>query len=101
MLSYNLIKSSMTFEIPFLTKVLEVQTASGYIVNESIYDKLIELYEYALPLLNSTRQHWIYANDQIWKQLQLTSNWYCFTKRLGKQRASYSDNDKSFCDYNL
>jgi glycosyl transferase family 25 len=98
MLSYNLIKSESYNEAPFLTKVLEVQTASGYIVNESIYDKLIELYEYAIPLLESTKQHWIYANDQIWKRLQPNSKWYCFTERLGIQRPSYSDNGKSFCD---
>ena len=101
MLSYNLIKGEVCETIPFLTKVLDAQTASGYIVNETIYDRLIAIYENAIPLLESTKKHWIYANDQIWKQLQLTSNWYCFTKRLGKQRASYSDNDKSFCDYNL
>jgi glycosyl transferase family 25 len=102
MLSYNLIKSDSKSdsknELSFLIKVLEVQTASGYIVNESIYDRLIELYEYALPLLESTRKHWIYANDQIWKTLQPNSNWYCFTQRIGIQRPSYSDNGKSFCD---
>ena len=98
MLSYNLIKSKSNIEIPFLIKVLEVQTASGYIVNETIYDRLIDLYEYALPLLESTQQHWNYANDQIWKHLQPNSNWYCFTQRLGIQRPSYSDNGKSFCD---
>ena len=63
MLSYNLIKSKSNIEIPFLIKVLEVQTASGYIVNETIYDRLIDLYEYALPLLESTQQHWNYPNE--------------------------------------
>ena len=98
MLSYNLINGEICNPVPFLTKVLEVQTASGYIVNESIYNRLIELYEYALPLLESTRQHWIYANDQIWKTLQPNSNWYCFTERIGIQRPSYSDNSKTLCN---
>ena len=98
MLSYNLIKSNMSFEIPFLTKVLEVQTASGYIVNNSMYDKLIELYEWAIPLLESTKQHWIYSNDQIWKKLQKNNKWYCFTTRIGKQRPSYSDNGETWAD---
>ena len=93
-----LINGEICNPVPFLTKVLEVQTASGYIVNESIYNRLIELYEYALPLLESTRQHWIYANDQIWKTLQPNSNWYCFTERIGIQRPSYSDNSKTLCN---
>ena len=97
MLSYNIIKCENT-NYEYLQKTLEVQTASGYIVNNSIYDKLIELYEYAIPLLDSTKQHWIYANDQIWKKLQPESNWYSFTQRIGIQRPSYSDNSKSFCD---
>ena len=97
MLSYNIIKCENT-NYEYLQKNLEVQTASGYIVNNSIYDKLIELYEYAIPLLDSTKKHWIYANDQIWKKLQPESNWYSFTQRIGIQRPSYSDNSKAFCD---
>jgi hypothetical protein len=92
MLSYNLIKGEVYEKNPFLTKVLDAQTTSGYIVNHTIYDKLINLYEWAIPLLNSTREHWIYSIDQIWKKYQPTTNWYCFTERCGKQRPSYSDN---------
>jgi len=99
MLGYNLNKSEMCNEFPFLNKVLDAQTASAYIVNESFYNNLIELYEYAIPLLETTRQHWNYANDQIWKRLQPNSKWYCFTQRIGIQRPSYSDNTKTFCDY--
>ena len=100
MLSYNIITSEPSEKYYFLNKVLEVQTASGYIVNEKMYDKLIELYEWAMPLLGSTKQHWIYANDQIWKKLQPSANWYSFTTRLGKQRPSYSDNGESWCELN-
>ena len=100
MLSYNIISSEPSEKYPFLNKVLEVQTASGYIVNEKMYDKLIELYEWAMPLLESTKKHWIYANDQIWKQLQPSANWYSFTTRIGKQRPSYSDNGESWCELN-
>ena len=55
------------------------------------FEKLINLYEWALPLLNSTKCHWIYANDQIWKDYQKQDNWYYFKIRIGKQRPSYSD----------
>ena len=91
MLSYNLIKSRECTDYPFLKKVLECQTTSGYIINASMYDKLIDLYTWTLPLLKTTRKHWIYALDQIWKILQPISKWYCFDIRIGKQRPSYSD----------
>ena len=97
-LSYNLIQKQETSYI-FILKALEVQTASGYIVNKKYYNKLINLYEEAMPLLEQTRKHWIYANDQIWKQLQIKDNWYFFSTRIGKQRSGYNC-DGSYCDYN-
>ena len=80
-------------------KVLEAQTASGYLVNAKYYDTIIGLYEWAWPLLESTKAHWLYANDQCWKTLQKKDNWYYFANRLGKQRASYSDNSMTYMDY--
>ena len=97
MLSYVLQQSRPT-EYPFLTKVVEAQTASGYIVHQKFYDALIELYEYYTPILDETMQHWLYANDQIWKKLQPTSEWYCLD-RCGKQRPGYSDNAQCYFDY--
>ena len=82
--------------------MINAQTASGYIVNESMYDRLIALYETNIPLLEQSKKHWIYANDQIWKQLQgSNSEWFATTVRIGKQRASYSDNAQSFQDYGV
>jgi len=77
-------------------KVNSNSTASGYIVHSYFYDALIELYEESLPLLETTGKHWIYANDQVWKKLQPTAKWYGFNIRLGRQRASYSDNSLKF-----
>jgi len=99
MISFN-IQQSIPTEYPFLQKVIKAQTASGYIVSESFYDSIIELYEWAIPLLDQTREHWNYANDQCWKLLQPNSNWYAFTNRCGKQRPGYSDNSERFEDYN-
>lgn len=99
MISFN-IQQSIPTEYPFLQKVIKAQTASGYIVSESLYDSIIELYEWAIPLLDQTREHWNYANDQCWKLLQPNSNWYAFTNRCGKQRPGYSDNSERFEDYN-
>jgi glycosyl transferase family 25 len=84
---------------PILNRVIEAQTASGYLVNEKYYDTIIALYEWAWPLLKETKAHWLYANDQCWKSLQKKDHWFYFKNRIGKQRASYSDNSMSFMDY--
>jgi GR25 family glycosyltransferase involved in LPS biosynthesis len=99
MLGYYVQKSEAFSDL--FEKVHDGQTASGYIVHSRMYTKLIQLYEWAMPLLESTGQHWIYANDQIWKRLQPTSEWYAFKTRIGKQRASYSDCGESQADYGI
>jgi hypothetical protein len=42
-----------------------------------------------------------YTCDQSWKTLQEKDNWYCFKTRIGKQRKSYSDIQKTDVDYNV
>ena len=100
MLAYNLKESEET-DKDYLLKVNSATTASGYLVNESIYDELIELYEWAIPKLDETLEHWNYANDQIWMSLMSKKNWYCFKERVGRQRASRSDNTNLFANYGI
>ena len=85
----------------FLRKVLAASNASAYIVHASMYDRLIALYEWAIPLLDETNEHWIYANDQVWKRLQCEPDvkWYAFIERCGRQRCGYSDNAESYMEY--
>lgn len=83
----------------FIKRVLDAQSASGYIVNKKCYSKLIDLYETCIPLLEETGQHWNYANDMCWRPLQKQDMWICFDKRMGKQRAGYSDNSNTFTDF--
>jgi GR25 family glycosyltransferase involved in LPS biosynthesis len=100
MLSYN-IKRAEPFN-SIVQRVYEAQTSSGYIVNSSFYDCLIDLYETYIPLLEQTGMHWIYAIDQIWKQFQGdVSAWYAFNCRLGRQRESYSDNERGYTNYGV
>ena len=100
MLSYNLQKQLPTdYECVF--KILYVQTASGYIVNQAYYDTLIHLYEYAMPLLESTMEHWNYSNDAVWNTIIPQGKWFGFVTRIGKQRPSYSDNGCTFADYGV
>jgi len=83
-----------------LRKVLNGQTASGYLVNSKFLDRLICLYEWSCPLLETTNHHWLYANDMVWKGLQPENRWYYFIPSLGKQIDSYSDNKQCFSTYN-
>uniref|UniRef100_A0A6C0IDS7 Glycosyl transferase family 25 domain-containing protein n=1 Tax=viral metagenome TaxID=1070528 RepID=A0A6C0IDS7_9ZZZZ len=99
MLSYNMIQNKPT-EYSIINQVVEAQAASGYIVNNHYYDTLINLYEKSFPLLETTKQHWIYANDQIWKQLQKKDLWYYFVERIGKQIAGYSDIGEQYTENN-
>lgn len=97
-LAYNL-QEKQEIDNEIVGKVLYSLTASAYIVNSHYFNKLIDLYEWSMPLLNQTKQHWIYSNDQIWKNYQREDNWYYFKTRIGKQRPSYSDNNLEFSDY--
>lgn len=101
MLSYALQNSAP--HSPGILKVLEAQTASAYIVHERFYDKLIAVYEDAMPKLLVTGHHWIYANDQVWKKLQPAADWFAFAKRQGKQRASLNDAgyEQTYADYGV
>ena len=89
-LGYNLIKSEDMPSYPFIKRAVDVQTSSAYIVNNHYYDKLIDLYEWAIPELIRTKQHWNYAYDQAWKKYQVTDKWFFFTERIGKQRDGVS-----------
>ena len=84
--------------MPFLTKVHSASTASAYIVQAHYLDSLINLYEWAMECLENTGSHWLYANDQVWGDLQKCDQWICFTERLGKQRIGFSDNTQSVVD---
>ena len=100
MLAYNNTQSPKPTQYPFLMKTVEAQTASAYLVHHTFYDRIIELFEWAAPLLEETNEHWKYANDQVWKRLQKEPdvNWFCFKERIGKQQDGYSDNSEKFME---
>lgn len=100
MLAYH-IQASTPSDYPDLLRVQCAQTASAYIVNQRFYEELTAHFEKAMPLLQTTGEHWNYANDQTWKWLQPKSRWFATAKRLSKQRASYSDTGGGFANYNI
>jgi len=89
MISYNDLKPTPLNDV--ITKAIDVQTASGYLVHERFYDTLIANWKHALPLLVQTDKHWLYSCDQSWKTLQPGADWFCLKRRIGMQRSSYSD----------
>lgn len=88
-------------QYPFLYKIKDAQTASGYIIQSHYYDTLIAQWEYAIKMFEETNNDAKYTCDQSWKPLQEKDNWYCFKMRIGKQRESYSDIQKGIVDYNV
>lgn len=92
MFAYNLISGEIDPLHSYLLHNVDAQTTSGYLVNQSMFSELIELYKWSTPILEYTGQHWIYACDQIWKRYQKSRKWYCFHPRLGKQSDGVSDN---------
>jgi GR25 family glycosyltransferase involved in LPS biosynthesis len=100
MLSYNLIQSEPYNDM--FGKVIEVQTASGYIVHSRFYEKLIRCLEEGLNLFKlHPSNHHNHINDQYWKSLQPCSNWYYSVKRVGKQRPGFSNLFNGVVDYGV
>ena len=89
MLAYNNVnvQTKPVMNQEFLGITNNCQTASGYIVNRGkkgkYLDELIRVMDEGANLLNQTKQHWLYMNDQIWKKLQKDDKWFFLTgKRL-------------------
>jgi GR25 family glycosyltransferase involved in LPS biosynthesis len=98
MLAYNM-HEQLPSDHDFLVRTTFAQTASAYLIQDHYYDNLIGLYEWALPLLQQTKQHWIYANDIVWRDLQKRDTWVAFKTRIGKQIDGYSDNANCYMNY--
>ncbi len=84
-------------EYPFLQKVLDVHTASGYLITKEFAPVLLESYTESTRLLEETFQQTgnkiiSYHNDIWWKRYQPYYNWFILNPRLGEQRESFSDN---------
>lgn len=91
MLSSNTITKSDGSSNKGFSKILDAQTASGYIVHSRFYDRLIACLEHAVEMLERTRCAHLWINDQAWKALQPRSDWFAFEPLVAFQRPSYSD----------
>jgi GR25 family glycosyltransferase involved in LPS biosynthesis len=90
MLDINL-QRSVPAEQDWLVRVKYAHCAGAYIVQQHYYQTIIDLYEWALPLLLQTGMHWVYANDAVWGRLQEVDKWYTFKLQMIRQMGGYSD----------
>ena len=105
MLAGNLFETKPT-QWPFLHKVLDGQTASGFLITKDFAPKLVECLQESTTLLKDwhektgEKKH-EYCNDIYWKKLQPESNWFILHPKLGIQRESYSDNEYKITNYGV
>jgi hypothetical protein len=82
---------------PFLQKVLNVHTASAYLITKEFAPVLLESYTESTKLLETTYtetgvKNISYHNDIWWKRYQPYYDWFIVNPRMGDQRESFSDN---------
>jgi len=105
MLAGNFFATKPT-EWPFLHKVLDGQTASGFLITKAFAPKLIQCLQESTTFLNEWHKHTgekkhEFCNDIYWKKLQPHSNWYTLHPKTGLQRESYSDNEYKVTNYGV
>jgi glycosyl transferase family 25 len=76
-------------------------TASGYIVHNRMYDRLISLWEENITKFEAEPHNKLYMNDVSWFKLQETSEWLYLRDRIGIQRPSYSDIENRVVAYGV
>ena len=81
-------------------QVTHCQTTTGYIVQKHYYDILIKNYKEGIVLLmKEPANHFIYAIDKYWFNLQAIHKWYLITPLSVTQREDYSDIEKRPTNY--
>jgi glycosyl transferase family 25 len=80
-------------------KLVNCQTTTAYIVNQSYYTTLLSNFKEGLSLFLSTGIYHQYAIDQYWKRLQSKDTWYVVVPSLLVQRPGYSDIEKKNTNY--
>ena len=74
-----------------ISRISSSGNGAGYLVNRPMMLELSTLFKANVENLFSTKQHWIYQNDILWKTIMSTSQWYMFNHYLGYQKEGYSD----------
>lgn len=74
-----------------ISRISSSGNGAGYLVNRSMMLELSTLFKSNVENLYSTKQHWVYQNDILWKTIMPSSQWYMFNQYLGYQKEGYSD----------
>jgi GR25 family glycosyltransferase involved in LPS biosynthesis len=89
---------------PFLHKITDAQTASGYIVNKHYFKTLQNIYKKSIDNMSQEKTTKVdfepFALDQLWKENQKKDNWFCFNPQLGKQNEKSVSTIQSITNYN-
>jgi len=98
MLSANIEHQTPT-TYPFITKIYNAQTTSGYVVNRKFAPILLNNYKESVELLEKHKIGFNNCIDIHMKKLQPYFNWYCLNPKIGIQMSSFSDVEKRFVQY--
>ena len=74
-----------------ISRISSSGNGAGYLVNRSMMLELSTLFKSNVENLYTTKQHWVYQNDILWKTIMPESKWYMFNHYLGYQQEGYSD----------
>ena len=74
-----------------ISRISSSGNGAGYLVNRPMMLELSMLFKANVDNLFTTKQHWVYQNDILWKTIMPTSQWYMFNYYLGYQKEGYSD----------
>ena len=100
MLGCNPMADTPITDYPFIHKISEAWTTSGYCVNKTFAYKLLENMKEGAALLEAAgKPTHEYCLDIYFKHLQNQYNWYTLYPRIGRQAASYSDIEGKFVNY--
>jgi GR25 family glycosyltransferase involved in LPS biosynthesis len=99
MLSSNTLNETKTI-LPFITKINDAQTLSGYCVSKKFAPILLDNYRSGVEKLEKIGTNHLYCVDMYMKILQPQSLWFCLNPKIGKQIMSYSDNENMVVSYN-
>ena len=100
MLSSNTFRELYTTKFNFVTKIIDAQTTSGYVVSRKFAPVLLKNYKEGADLLSVSKIRSQHSIDIYMKQLQPNSKWLCLSPKIGKQMESYSDIEKCTYNYN-
>lgn len=82
-----------------ISKAIDVQTTTAYIVNKHYVQTLIDNFQQAVENMESGKPNNENAIDIYWKKLQKTDNWYVMTPSACVQSEGYSDIEKKVVNY--